>query len=258
MELKGKRALITGSGRGLGREIALTFAREGADIIINSVHQETADKVAEEVRALGSKALAIPADVSSFSEVCRMFGEIQKKFGGLDILVNNAAVVLPVSRGTPYVKHSEELDVCEWKRVFEINLDGTFFCCQAAARCMIPKKSGRIINIASTRGKRPKAMEAPYCCSKSAVIMLTKVLALEWIVYGIHVNAIAPGIMITDMVLDRVKSGALELEPILSKLPLKRAGSTEEIARVALFLASNECDYLIGQTIFVDGGFLLT
>ena len=173
------------------------------------------------------------------------------------ILVNCAAIVLPVSRGMSYEKTAEDFTEDDWKRVFEINVNGTFFCSQAAARYMIPQKSGYIVNVSSTRGMKPRALNSAYCCSKAAVNMMTKVLALEWIKYGIHVNGIAPGAMNTDMVLDRVKSGVLDIEAVARRLPIGRIADPKEIARVTLFLVSGECDYLVGETIYVDGGFLL-
>jgi 2-deoxy-D-gluconate 3-dehydrogenase len=217
MGLKGKRALVTGSGRGLGREIVLMFAGEGADVVVNSTCPETADSVAEEAKSLGSKALSIPADVSSYVEVNRMFEAIHKSFGGIDILVNNAGIMLPVPRNVCYEKTAIDFTEHDWKKVFEINVNGTFFCSQAAAKYMITQKSGYIINISSTRAVRPRALGVAYCCSKAAVNMMTRVLALEWIKYGIHVNGLAPGIMTTDMMLDRVKSGVLDLDALSKK-----------------------------------------
>lgn len=248
MKLKGKVAVVTGSGRGIGRAIALEFAREGAKVVTNAVHLDHAEDVANEIRRSGGEALAVVADVSKKREVESMVKKAIKKFGKVDILVNNAGIV----HTDPLLKLTEK----EWEYILDINLKGTFLCSQAVAREMIGKKvKGVIINIASIAGKVGFPQLAHYCASKGGVIELTKEMALELIPYGIRVNCIGPGAIETDM-LKPITDDKATREGLLQAIPMGRFGQPREIATVAVFLASDDSSYIIGQTIFVDGGWI--
>ena len=187
MKLQDKVALITGSGRGnRKRAIALRFADEGASIVVNSVHKENSDAVKKEIESRGGKAISAPFDVSKKESVAALFETVKREYGRIDVLVNNAGINI--------VKPAMEMTEGDWDDVFSTNLKSIFLCSKAAAELMIPKKSGRIINIASIVGINPFPNRAPYATSKAGVIMLTRELAIEWARHNITVNAIAPGV----------------------------------------------------------------
>lgn len=244
MRLEGKVALVTGASRGIGREIALEFAREGADVAVNYAgSEEKAREVAEEIKAMGRKALLVQCDVSDSQAVQDMIKSVVDYFGGLDILVNNAGI----TRDNLILRMKEE----EWDAVINTNLKGVFLCTKAAARAMMKKRSGRIINISSIVGITGNPGQANYVAAKSGVIGLTKTTAKEFASRGITVNAIAPGFISTDMtenLSEEVK------EAMIKQVPLARIGEPKEIARVALFLASPDSSYMTGQILRVDGG----
>jgi 3-oxoacyl-[acyl-carrier protein] reductase len=248
MRLKDKVAIVTGAGRGIGRAIALAFAKEGANIVVNDINIELANKVVEEIKALGRKAIAIKADVSKSEEVEKMVDLTIKEFGKIDILVNNAGVVFP----------ARIIDIKEenWDRTFEVNLKGTFLCSKAVLKHMMQRKSGKIICIASNLGILSIPERADYSASKAGVINFVKSLALEAGPYGINVNAIAPGITETDMIKPYVTKEMIEKE-FAPNIPLRRIGKPEDIAKVAVFFASEDSDYVTGQVISVDGGGLI-
>jgi len=244
VRLEGKVALVTGASRGIGREIALEFAREGADVAVNYAgSEEKAREVAEEIKAMGRKALLVQCDVSDSQAVQDMIKSVVDYFGGLDILVNNAGI----TRDNLILRMKEE----EWDAVINTNLKGVFLCTKAAARAMMKKRSGRIINISSIVGITGNPGQANYVAAKSGVIGLTKTTAKEFASRGITVNAIAPGFISTDMtenLSEEVK------EAMIKQVPLARIGEPKEIARVALFLASPDSSYMTGQILRVDGG----
>ncbi len=248
MKLKGKVALITGSTRGIGRELALGFAQEGSDVIINGRTLEKAEAVAKEIGELGVKSIAIAADVSSLKEVARMVEEAIQSFGRIDLLVNNAGV-------NPFILEAEKIKEEGWDQVLDINLKGTFLCCQAVGRKMIEQGGGKIINISSTAGLSGEQGFLPYCVSKAGVIMLTRILAYEWSRYNIYVNAIAPGIVAGGMNAPVLKNDFL-FSRLKEQVPLKRLANSEEIVRIALFLASEDSSYINGSTIVADGGMI--
>lgn len=248
MKLQGKVAIVTGSGRGIGRAIALEFAKEGANVVTNAVHLDHAESVADEIRALGGSAMAVKADVSKRSEVEALVKTTMGKFGRIDILVNNAGVV----HTDPLLEISEE----EWDKILDINLKGAFLCSQAVAREMIKGRTkGSIIHIASIAGKVGFPQMAHYCASKGGIIELTRELALELIPNGIRVNCIGPGAIETDMLKPMTEDKTAK-ESLLQAIPMGRFGRPEEIAKVAVFLASDDSSYMIGQTVFVDGGWI--
>ncbi|MGG4041841.1 3-oxoacyl-[acyl-carrier-protein] reductase [Bacillus smithii] len=244
MRLEGKVALVTGASRGIGREIALEFAREGADVAVNYAgSEEKAREVAEEIKAMGRKALLVQCDVSNSQAVQDMIKSVVDHFGGLDILVNNAGI----TRDNLILRMKEE----EWDAVINTNLKGVFLCTKAAARAMMKKRSGRIINISSIVGITGNPGQANYVAAKSGVIGLTKTTAKEFASRGITVNAIAPGFISTDMTEDLPEEVK---EAMIKQVPLARIGEPKEIARVALFLASPDSSYMTGQILRVDGG----
>lgn len=244
MRLEGKVALVTGASRGIGREIALEFAREGADVAVNYAgSEEKAREVAEEIKAMGRKALLVQCDVSDSQAVQDMIKSVVDYFGGLDILVNNAGI----TRDNLILRMKEE----EWDAVINTNLKGVFLCTKAAARAMMKKRSGRIINISSIVGITGNPGQANYVAAKSGVIGLTKTTAKEFASRGITVNAIAPGFISTDMTEDLPEEVK---EAMIKQVPLARIGEPKEIARVALFLASSDSSYMTGQILRVDGG----
>lgn len=247
--LAGKKALVTGGSRGIGRGVVLALAEQGADVVINfTSSKDKAETVAHEVEAKGRKALIIQADVSKRSEVVSMFEQIKQEWGALDILVNNAGVL----RGGEFSEFSEEM----LDEVLGVNLKGQFFCAQEAVKMM--RNGGRIINIASISsggtGVGFAQIEA-YTASKGGVIGLTENLALDLGPKGINVNAIAPGVIDTDM--SRGTSDDKEMrEAVLRRIPKGRVGKPEDIGAAAAFLASDEADYITGVTLYVDGGWL--
>ncbi len=247
MRLENKVTLVTGASRGIGRSIALSFAREGADVAVNcSSSVSEAEKVAQEIRNLGRHAMVVQADVASKAQVDEMVRKIVAEFGKIDVLINNA--------GMSVVGASAELEESRWRRGLDVMLTGVFFCSQAAGREMINRRSGKIISIASIDGIGAFPERICYGCAKAGVMQLTRVLGCEWGRYNINVNAIAPGYIKTYLVNDLVAKGMIDEEELATRAPLGRLGKTEEIADTAVFLASEESKYITGQTIVVDGG----
>jgi len=247
MRLVGKAALVTGASRGIGREIALELARQGADIAVNySGSEERANSVVAEIKEMGRNAIAIQCDVSNSDSVANMVKETTEAFGKLDILVNNAGI----TKDNLLMRMKEN----EWDDVININLKGVFLCTKAVTRQMMKQRSGRIINIASIVGVSGNAGQANYVAAKSGVIGLTKTAAKELASRGITVNAIAPGFITTDMT-DKLNEETKDL--MLKQIPLARFGEPSDIAKVVVFLASEESRYMTGQTLHVDGGMVM-
>ena len=245
-KLPGKVALVTGAARNLGREIALAFAEAGADVVLTARSVPGLEGTAEEIRAKGRKALAIPMDVTDSSQVEQAVARIVAEFGRIDILVNNAA--------TRSHKPVLELSEREWRAVIDTNLTGAFLCCKAVGPVMIRQGGGRIINISSRAGIRGRADISAYCASKGGLNQLTLALAMEWAPYNILVNAVAPGILLTD----RSYKGATGIPTIpkerLDEIPLHRAAGLAEIVPIVLYLATEASSYTTGQVMVVDGG----
>jgi len=246
MRLKGKVALITGSTRGIGKEFALGFAREGADVIINGRNLDKAATVAKEIERHGVRSVAIGADVSSSQDVTRMVEEATGYFGRIDVLVNNAGI-------NPFILEAEKIKEEGWDQTMNVNLKGVFLCCQAVGKKMIQQGGGKIINISSAAGILGEQGFLPYCVSKAGVMALTRILAYEWSKYNIRVNAIAPGFIAAGMNEPVLKKESL-VSGLTQKVPLKRLGDAKEIVNVALFLASEDASYVNGTTIVADGG----
>ncbi|PJN87112.1 beta-ketoacyl-ACP reductase [Bacillus sp. mrc49] len=247
MILKGKKALVTGASRGIGREVALELALQGADVAINySGSEAKANEVVDEIKALGREAFAIQCDVANGESVTNMVKEVVERFGRVDILVNNAGI----TRDNLLMRMKED----EWDAVINTNLKGVFLCTKAVTRQMMKQRSGRIINMASIVGVSGNAGQANYVAAKAGVIGLTKTTAKELASRGITVNAIAPGFISTDM------TGELPEDvqkAMLDQIPLARFGDPKEVASVASFLASDASKYMTGQTLHVDGGMVM-
>ncbi|MBA4686036.1 MAG: 3-oxoacyl-[acyl-carrier-protein] reductase [Candidatus Galacturonibacter soehngenii] len=242
--LKGKIALVTGASRGIGKEIAITLAKEGAFVAVNyNGSKEKAEEVIQEIISFGGKAKAYQCNVSNFEEASSLIADLIKEHERIDILVNNAGI----TKDNLLMKMKEE----EFDQVIDINLKGTFNCMKHISRQMLKQKSGKIINISSVSGILGNVGQANYCASKAGVIGLTKSAARELASRGITVNAVAPGFIETDMT--QVLSEAVR-EQATKQIPLGRFGKVEEIANMVCFLASDKANYITGQVISVDGG----
>ena len=242
--LEGKIALVTGASRGIGRQIALTLAAQGAAVIVNyNGSAAKAEEVVEEIEKAGGKAEAIQCNVSDFESCKSMMEDIVSRYGRLDILVNNAGI----TRDNLIMKMSEE----DFDAVIQTNLKGVFNCIKHISRQMIKQRAGRIINISSVSGVLGNAGQANYCAAKAGVIGLTKCMARELASRGITVNAVAPGFIRTDMT-DVLKDNVKEA--IIATIPMKTFGETEDVANTVAFLASDAARYITGQVISVDGG----
>ncbi len=247
--LTGKKALVTGGSRGIGQGIVLALAKQGADVAVN-FHSKApeAEAVAASVKALGRDSFAVQADVSSSTEVAKMFAEIKDKWGKLDILVNNAGVFMVAD----FASITEE----QWDKTLDINLKGQFLCAKEAVKLMAP--GSRIINIASIASGGVGvgfSHTAHYTASKGGVVALTENMALDLATRGINVNAVAPGIIETDMTKEMLSDEKGKMN-LLARIPKGRVGKPEDIGAAAAFLASDEADYITGTVIYVDGGWL--
>jgi NAD(P)-dependent dehydrogenase (short-subunit alcohol dehydrogenase family) len=264
MRLAGKVAVVTGGAMGIGRGIVQCMAREGADIAIADLQAAAAARVAEEVSALGRRALAVKTDVTAPEDFETLFGQVKKALGGLDILVNNAGVAC--KPGLPFTNNTEE----DWDRVHAVNVKSIFFACKAIAPYFIERKSGRIINIASIAGPMSSPSMPPYSVSKMGVITFTKIVAKELAVHGITVNALCPGILWTAFWQELAETMA-KTNPQFAGMtarqvfenrvqaitPMKREQTPEDIGWAAVFLASDEARNITGQALHVDGGVVM-
>jgi 3-oxoacyl-[acyl-carrier protein] reductase len=269
MKLAGRIALITGAGSGLGREIALTFAREGATIAVNDINRESAAAVVKTIEATGGSSRAFLADVSDSVEVASLFEHLVDHWGTLDILVNNAGVALMsnevkanfnqavqemLTGGTASTSlgATRLMSDSQWRRTLSIHLDGTFYCMREALKIMEPKGAGKIINMASIAGTTGLAGLPDYSAAKGGIVALTKSVAREVIGRGIYVNAIAPGFVDTPL-LDVMDETMRRMT--VMQTPIGRLGTPAEIAAVALYLASDDSSFTVGQVISPNGGY---
>ncbi len=245
--LTGRKALVTGAGRGIGRVLAISLAQFGCDVAILEKNMNDARNVVEEIKNIGKKATAIEVDVTRKANVEKAFSVAAKQLGRLDIVINNAGVCIhEAAEDTP----EEHYDF-----VVDTDLKGVFLCCQAAAALMKPQKKGSIINIASMSGSIANypQKQAHYNAAKAGVILLTKCLAVEWVDYGIRVNSISPGYTRTEMT---VKLSAPEMiAQWESMIPMRRMADPQELAGAAIYLASDASSYTTGSDIIVDGGY---
>lgn len=242
--LEGKTALVTGASRGIGKEIAVTLAEYGADVIVNyNGAKEKAEETVEEIKKLGRKALAVQCSVADYHACGAMVTEMLKEFGHIDILVNNAGI----TRDNLVIKMSEE----DFDDVIETNLKGSFNMIKHMYRPFIKQKQGRIINLASVTGLLGNAGQVNYAASKAGIIGVTKSMAKELASRNITVNAVAPGFIDTEMTQAMPEAAK---EAVLSQIPLKRVGNPKDVAEAVAFLASDKAAYITGQVLSVDGG----
>lgn len=247
MEVKGKIAIVTGAGQGLGRWMALGLAHAGADIVVSEINPQTGKAVADEVQKMGRRALFIATDVSRVDSIQAMVDRVVHEWGRIDILVNNAGINVR--------KKAEEVTPEDFDGVTAVNLRGAYFCAQAVGKVMLQQKQGRIINIASAAGflVRSGIPNSVYSVTKAGIIMMTKALAAEWSPYNINVNAIAPGYFATPLTAPRLKDPKA-WQAIMDSTPLKRVGKAEDIVGPVVFLASDAAAFITGACLFVDGG----
>ena len=244
MSLAGRVAIVTGGARGIGRAIALALGAEGAHVVVNYAQAaEAAETVANAIRGQGQKALPFKADVRRLEEVKAMVGCARETFGRVDILVNNAGIVRD-----NYVTFMKDE---EWNDVLDVNLKGAYHGIKAVGREMIRQKSGRIVNISSDAGLMGDLMRANYASAKAGLFGLTKTVAREFAPSGITVNAVSPGIIETELIAGMADTRRCKQ---LERIPMRRFGQPEEVARVVLFLVSDEAQYITGQVLCVDGG----
>jgi 3-oxoacyl-[acyl-carrier protein] reductase len=245
-KMENKVAVVTGSGRGIGKAIVLKLAQEKMNLVICDIDDDSINATVKEIEQLGVKAIAVKVDVTSTEQVTYLFDETIKAFGRVDVLVNNAGI----TRDNLLIRMSEN----EWDAVIAVNLKGSFNCLKAAAKIMMKQRSGKIVNVASVVGVMGNVGQANYAASKGGLISLTKSAAKELAARNITVNAIAPGYIETEMtknLADAVK------EAFLNLVPLKRPGKVEDVANVVNFLVSPAADYITGQVIHIDGGMVM-
>jgi NAD(P)-dependent dehydrogenase (short-subunit alcohol dehydrogenase family) len=255
ISLKGKVAIITGAAGGIGRAMSLALAKAGADIVATDLRAKENEDTAAQVIQLGQRALAIAADVTDSSQVEHMVKGAVSEFGNIDVLINNAGPGRAVVRKELYPQKALwEVTDEEWHSALDLTLTSAFYCCRAVARYMIERKKGKVINIASGFGLRAVRYEYTYCTGKGGLIQLTKVLALTWAKDGINVNCIAPGFIGVRHSYTDEERQLIEAQGRF--VPVGRAGAPEDIAHVAVFLASEASDYMTGEVVSVDGGAL--
>jgi len=250
MKLKDKVALVTGAGSGIGRAIALAFAQEGAKVVVNDVEEKRATQIVADIEDQGGEAFAVAADVSDSQQVKQMFAQAVEKYSTIDILVNNAGLL----QGAEIPTMEDE----QWKRMLAVHLDGTFYCTREAVAIMEPKGSGKIINMASIAATTGLGAASHYSAAKGGIMAFTKAAAKELIAKGIYVNALAPGFVETPGLKDAIGLEGKDLADVIQaafgKILLDRLGTPEEVAPVAVFLASDESSFMVGQVISPNGG----
>lgn len=250
LRLDGQVAVITGSSMGIGESIAQLYGEAGARVVVNSRDAGRAAAVADRLKAAGIDALPVAADVSKQEDVQRLFAEVDRHYGQVDVLVNNAGIAM--------ISPSEQLSLEDWRRCIDLNLTGAFLCAQEAGRRMLERRRGVIINVSSIAGRTAIAKRAAYCTSKHGLDGLTEVLAIEWADRGIRVHSLNPAYIDTPMESAGQDAGVTDYTraDIERRTPLGRYGTAEEVAKVALFLASDASAYMTGSPVMVDGGWV--
>jgi len=249
--LEGKIALVTGGSRGIGKAAAIGLAKAGADVAVASRSLPDLEEVADKVKRLGRKSLAVSAHIGRTEQIASLVEKVVVEFGRIDILVNDAAT-------SPVYKSVVDFDERAWDAIMNLNLKGLFFLSQAVARVMKEHGGGRIINVASVDGFKPEVNMGTYAISKAGVIMVTRVMAVELAEYNIRVNTVAPGNVHTRLGDSRFEVVPGYEETLKNKTPQRRIAEPEEIVGAMIYLASDASSYVTGQTLVVDGGFLLT
>lgn len=240
-------SIVTGGSNGIGKAICIKLAENGSDVVIADIDKKSGLEVKKEIEKIGRKCLFIETDISNKEEVYKMVNKVVNEYGKINLLVNNAAIAIE----KPFLDTGEEL----WNKTIDINLKGTYFCSQAAAKAMLDNENGgKIVNITSVQSKTVwvSALHSPYEISKAGIVMMTKQLAYELAKHNITVNAVGPGP--TDTELFRNATSDEEYQKVVSRIPLNRVASTSDVANTVAFLASDDADYLTGITIYVDGG----
>ncbi len=248
MKLDNQIAIVTGSAQGIGRAIAIGLAREGASIVIADVQADRAEATAAEIRMLGRPALVLETDVANLADIATMVDRTVDAFGTIDILVNNAGIALH----TPFFEATEEA----WHRILDVNLKSAFFCSQYAARVMASKRAGKIVSVSSTSGFVAGHEEVPYAIAKAGVRMMTSALAAELAPYNINVNAVAPGLIRTELTMRLFRSEEALLKRARDKTPMIRPGTPDDLVGGVVFLCSHDADFVTGHTLVIDGGWL--
>ncbi len=245
-DLSGKVAIVTGGNQGIGLAISRGLAEAGAAVIIANRRAEEGKQAAESMKKDGLKAISIPIDVSDESSIAAMVSKVVKDFGKIDVLVNNAGVIIR--------KPAEEMSREDWDHIMNTNLRGAFFCCQLVGREMIKQKKGKIINISSDASQRAMPERSVYATSKAGVSHLTRCLAVEWAKHNINVNAIGPGPTHTPLNKKYYEENPDKLQQTVQSIPMGRMGDTSDYIGAAVFLASEASNFMTGQTLLVEGG----
>ena len=248
--LKDRVALITGGGTGIGRAIALEYAKVGADIAVAGRTRETLESTVADVQALGRRALAVPTDIRVPDQVDALVQRIIQEFGKIDILVNSA--------GGLFRARPEDMSPNAWTSIVDLNLNAQFFCCRAVGKVMIQQRRGKIVNISSTSAFKGSPGSPHNAAAKAGMHAMARSLAHAWAQYNIQVNDIAPGLIATDVIKERVWPTPEALKQVAETVPMKRLGEPEEVAYAAVFLASDAANYITGEVLTIDGGEWLT
>lgn len=240
-------AVVTGAGQGIGKEIALSLSSENYAVGVNDIRFENAEALVAEIITTGNHAMALPGDVSVETDVRKMISSIQKSWGRIDVLINNAGLV---DQQGPII----EQDLQIWERLVDVHLKGTYLMSKTCAPLMFSSKQGRIVNISSIAGILTFPSRTAYGPAKSGVIKLTQILALEWANRGITVNAVAPGYVKTEFIAEMVENGILDEKTLAKRTPLGRIATPKDIANAVMFLVSDNANFITGHTLVVDGG----
>ena len=244
MDLRGKVAVVTGAGKGLGWAIAQRLAQDGANLIVADIEAKSAEEKSGVIRQMKRDSLAVQMDVSRWADVEKMVKQVMVQFNRIDILVNNAGIMGPYY---PVMEYPEEI----WDRVIAVHLKGTFLCCKGVLPIMKAQGSGQVVNLASVAGKEGNANMSPYAAAKAGIIGLTKTLGKEMAPYNVRVNCVSPALIETDMTKEMVPE---QRDLLTSKIPLGRLGKPEEVAAVVRFLVSDEASFVTGQCYDISGG----